>query len=106
MSGEFVDGQSGEPVNKPEEKDGDNNDGFDTDVEGVKANDMVKHGNVEFPCFSVSKQEFFNNMTQNRKKTRFKSGSSVQQYMQKTRYKNPFFIEYEENGKKFRRKVK
>jgi len=109
MSGEFTDGQIEEPINKPEpgpEEKEDNDSGFDTDVDGIKADDIVKHGNTEFPCFAVSKQEFFNNMTDTRKKTRFKSGSTVQQYMQKTKYNKPFFIEYEENGKKFRRKIK
>jgi len=103
--GEFTDDQIGEPINKPETEKADDS-GCPTDVDGVNANDIVKHGNVEFPCFTVSKQEFFSNMKQNRKKTRFKSGSTVQQYMQKTRYKNPFFIEYEEDGKKYRRKIK
>ena len=104
--GEFTDDQIGSPTQTKDEPEKQNTDGFDTDVDGVKSDDTVKHGNVEFPCFTVSKDEFFSNMQHNRKKTRFKSGSTVQQYMQKTKYKNPFFVEYEEHGKKYRRKIK
>ena len=78
-------------------------DGFDTDVDGVKA-----HGErLGLPVFNVERDEFFQNMNYGRKRLRFRSGSAVQQYMQGTRYNRPFWISYkEENGQEFIRKVK
>jgi hypothetical protein len=79
---------------------------FPTDVEGVHCNSVVKHGNIELPCFTVSKSEFFQNMTDGRKRLRFKAGTNVQQYMRNTRYNRPFYIKTTDNGKTYQRKIK
>ena len=91
--------QSQEPVEKPTE--------FNTDVPDVKAKDVVKQGNLEFPVFDCDKNEFFQNMEHGRKRLRFKSGSDVQKYMQNSKYRNPFYVRYtDDNGKVYTRKVK
>jgi len=95
-----------EQVEQPEQPE-ENNDPIKTDVPDVYADSTVKQGNNEFPVFSCSKDEFYNNMTDNRKKLRFKSGSNIQSYMQKTRYKKPFFISYtDDNNKTYKRRIK
>jgi len=78
-----------------------------TDVEGVFANDVVKHGNIEFPVFDCGEDEFYQNMVMGRKRLRFKSGSAASQYMSKTKYNRPFFIRTTDSkGQTFTRKVK
>ena len=78
-------------------------DGFATDVDGVMANGE-REGK---PVFDVDYGEFYQNMEFGRQRLRFKSGSNIQQYMQGTRYKNPFFIRYtDDNGKQYIRRVK
>ena len=78
-------------------------DGFATDVDGVMANGE-REGK---PVFDVEHGEFYQNMEFGRKRLRFKSGSNIQQYMQGTKYKNPFFIRYtDDNGKQYIRRVK
>jgi hypothetical protein len=78
-------------------------DGFDTDVDGVKA-----HGErLGLPVFNVDRDEFYQNMNYGRKRLRFKSGTPVQAYMQGTRYKRPFWIAYKDKGgQEYIRKVK
>ena len=81
--------------------------GFETDVEGVKANSFIQHGSDKFPCFDVPKDSFFQNMKDGRKRIRFKNGTPEQQYMQKSKYQRKFYIKYsDENGKAFVRTVK
>lgn len=103
--GEFTNGESPADIAKkdssPETEYSD--DGFDTDVDGVKANGE----RLGLPVFNVSRDEFYQNMNYGRRRLRFSSGSNVQQYMQGTRYKRPFWISYkEENGQEYIRKVK
>lgn len=81
--------------------------GYDTDVQGVKAPDVVKQGKDQFPCFDVTKEEFYQNMQDGRRRLRFKSGTDVQKYMSSTKYNRPFFVRHtDENGKKYVRKIK
>ena len=81
--------------------------GYDTDVPDLKADDVVRQGKDEFPCFDVEKDEFYQNMQDGRRRLRFKSGSKAQQYMQNTRYNRPFYVRTtDENGKKYVRKIK
>lgn len=81
--------------------------GFQTDVEGVVATSSVKRGKDEFPCFDVSSKEFFQNMNGGRKRIRFKSGTPTQQYMQKSKYSRKFYIKYtDDNGKSLVRSIK
>ena len=81
--------------------------GFSTDVDSVRADGEVAHGNITFPSFNVTKNEFYQNMKHGRKRLRFKTGSSTQQYMSKTRYKRPFYISYTDSkNKTYSRKIK
>jgi hypothetical protein len=83
----------------------DSSDGFETDVEGIKANAVYGNGNL--PVFDVDPEEFYQNSEFGRKRMRFKSGSNVQQYMQKTKYSNPFYIRTtNKDGKQYIKKVK
>lgn len=95
----------GPPVNQKEEEKVDPN-GIPTDVEGVFAQGVVKHGAVEFPVFDCEESEFFSNMTDNRKRTRFKSGSTVAKYMASTKYKRPFYVRTVKDGTVYQRKIK
>lgn len=103
--GAFTDGDSGPPVNKPDEPEKDER-GFATDVEGVFAQGVVKQGTVEFPVFDCEEADFFGNMTDNRKRTRFKSGTPAAQYMAGTKYKIPFYVRTQKDGKVYTRKIK
>ena len=77
--------------------------GFDTDVPDVKA-DGEKLG---IPVFKVDNGEFYQNMAHGRKRLRFKTGSNVQQYMQKTKYQRPFWISHDDDkGQTWTRKIK
>lgn len=98
----------GEVVNKPDTPEEEENQetGFSTDVEGVKAHDVVKQGGNEFPVFDCSGEEFFQNMSTGRKRLRFKSGTAAQQYMSGTKYKKPFFIRTTNDKGTFTRKIK
>jgi len=105
--GELYDKPGDANYAKPEKEEEKNIEkGFPTDVEGISCDSVVKHGNVELPCFSVSKGEFFQNMTDGRRRLRFKSGTNVQKYMQNTKYNRPFYIKTTENGKTYQRKIK
>jgi len=80
------------PTNKPGK--------ISTDVGDVFA-DGEKDG---LPVFDVGKDEFHQNMNYGRKRLRFKSGTSAQSYMAKTRYNKPFWIRDPESN--YIRKVK
>lgn len=80
---------------------------FKTGVTGVFADDQVARGTDKFPVFNVSQKEFNSNLTADRRRMRFSSGSTVQGYMQGTNYTRPFYVQYsdEKSGKTYRRKV-
>jgi len=105
---EFIDNETELTDSYKEEQEQSKQTEIPTDVKEVFADDVVKVGNNEFPVFNCSKDEFFNNMVNNRKRLRFKSGSKVQQYMRGTKYKNrDFYISYtDDSGKTYRRKIK
>jgi len=105
---EFIDNETELTDTYKEEQEQNKPTEIPTDVKDVCADDIVKMGSNEFPVFNCSKDEFFNNMNNNRKRLRFKTGSKVQQYMQGTRYKNrDFYISYtDDNGKTYRRRIK
>jgi len=103
--GVFTGDDNGPPVNQPDEVKQDER-GIPTDVDGVYAQSVVKHGSTEFPVFDVEESDFFSNMTDNRKRTRFKSGSAAQQYMAKTKYSIPFYVRTQKDGKMYTRKIK
>jgi hypothetical protein len=79
-----------------------NNGEVETDVDGVIANGE-KDG---LPIFDVDKNEFYQNMNYGRKRLRFKNGSNVQNYMNQTKYKRPFWIRHGEGKNTFIRKIK
>ncbi len=108
---EFLSNEVGDAINQPpEEKEVQPTEEptkFETDVKDVFADDVVKQGHNEFPVFKCTKNDFYGNMTDNRKRLRFQSGSSAQQYMQQTKYKNAFYVSYtDSDNKTYRRKVK
>lgn len=81
--------------------------GFDTDVSDVRADDLIKQGKDEFPCFDVDDNEFYQNMQSGRRRLRFKSGSAAQKYMKGTKYNRPFYIRTKDaKGKHLVRKIK
>lgn len=80
--------------------------GFETDVEGVKAADVIKQGTNEFPVFDCTEDEFYQNMQHGRKRLRFKSGSAASQYMAGTKYKRPFYIRTTTDKGTYTRKIK
>lgn len=83
------------------------NESISTDVESVTSDATYKKGFSDFPIFDVTEQEFNANMEVHRQRCRFKSPKVVE-YMQKTRYKNPFYIRFTEeaSGKQYIRKIK
>jgi len=104
----------GEAINKPEEEietsadtDKDETSGFPTDVPDLKADDFVQQGTEKYPVFKVDYNEFYQNMSHGRKRLRFKSGSTAQQYMAKTQYNRPFFVQFTDtDGKTYNRRIK
>ncbi|MFW6129961.1 MAG: hypothetical protein ACOC56_02180 [Atribacterota bacterium] len=81
--------------------------GFETDVDGVKADGFVQKGTEKFPRFDVDRNTFYSNSHDERRRMRFKSGSSVQQYMQGTKYRRPFYISFkDDNGRRYTKKIK
>lgn len=105
--GAFTDGDSPEKIIKRDEEDSikqteEGGEGFETDVDGVKAN-ALKDG---IPVFDVDTRDFYQNMNFGRKRIRFANGSPAGEYMRKTRYSNPFYIRTNDNGKVYFRKVK
>ncbi|MFW6015001.1 MAG: hypothetical protein ACOCRK_01030 [bacterium] len=82
--------------------------GYQTDVEGIKADDVVKYGKEEYPLFKVTPEEFFNNQKADRRKMRFKNGSKVGEYMRKTRNgARPFYIKTQtKSGDEYVRKIR
>lgn len=73
---------------------------IETDVPDCFA-DGEKEGH---PVFDVTPKEFYNNMKVDRKRLRFKSGTSAQKYHKHTKYRRPFFIRNTDDG--YLRKVK
>jgi hypothetical protein len=92
--GEFMDGDSPDQIASLDRAEKYPESGFDTGVADCTA-DGEKSG---VPIFKVTKGEFFQN----------KSGGPVQTYQQGTRYKNPFYISYKEEGtgKEYLRKIR
>jgi hypothetical protein len=82
-------------------------DNFNTDVDGVKADAGYREEKgVKVPVFKVTKDEFFQNSYDGRRRMRFSTDSAVSQYMRGTRYRNPFFITTEIDGKSYTKKIK
>jgi hypothetical protein len=65
-----------------------------TDVSDVFA-DGEKGG---LPVFDVEPDTFFANMKQDRRRMRFKSGTTVQKYMKNTKYRRPFWVRNSKDG--------
>ena len=86
-------------VEKQSEKISDKCD-YDTGVNGIKSNG-IKNG---LPVFRVSDKEFFDNMKSDRRRSRFKSGSNVSNFMKSTKYGKSFYIQNSDS--KFLRKIK
>lgn len=81
--------------------------GYETDVAGVRSDDVVRQGKDEFPCFDVDSGEFYQNMQDGRRRLRFKADTAAQKYMSQTKYNRSFYIRTTDNdGKKYVRKVK
>ncbi len=110
--GVFTD-DGGPAINQPEEETVEVETGqeeptrFDTDVEGVTSDGQISQGTNQIPVFKVDHGSFYQNMKQGRRRLRFKTGTNAQQYMSKTQYKSPFYIEYtDDKGKTYTRKIK
>lgn len=74
-----------------------------TDVDGIFADFEKKEGNMSFPGFDVNEYEFYQNMKDGRRRLRFRNGSRVQKYMQRTKYpRNPFFIRCQDKIRRVR----
>ena len=107
--GEFTAGDTPQDATKT---DGDNevetkDDGFQTDVDGVKSQTSVKRGTDEFPCFDVSSKEFFQNMQGGRRRIRFSRDTPQSKYFQGSKYNRKFFIKYtDDSGKALVRSIK
>jgi hypothetical protein len=83
----------------------DNDDGFDTDVEGVRAN--AQYGPHNLPVFDVEPETFYQNSEFGRKRMRFPTDSGPQKYMQGSRYSRPFYIRTtNKDGKQYIKRVK
>lgn len=80
----------------------------ETDVPEVYADDVIQKGNEQYYVFDVSQSEFYSNMSDDRKKLRFKNGSKVMQYKNKTKNSlRPFYIRCQnKNGQSFTRKIR
>lgn len=94
--------------NKAKFGSGENEEGYPTDVEGVKADDVIKQGTEEYPVFKVSSQEFFSNQKADRKKIRFNKDSKAGEYMRKTRNgARPFYLKTQSaDGTEYVRKIR
>lgn len=81
---------------------------YQTDVPDIEADDVIKKGMEEYPVFDVTPQEFFSNMSADRKKIRFKNGSKVTTYKNKTKNTGrPFYIKTTaSDGKTYTRKIR
>ena len=62
------------------------------DIEGLSADGINQRDNL--PIFNVDKDEFYQNMSHGRRRIRFKSDSSAQQFMKKSRYNKSFYIKH------------
>lgn len=83
-------------------------DGYPTDVEGIKADGKVTYGKEEFPKFKVTPKEFFSNMKADRRRIRFAKDSKAGEYMRKTKNQaRPFYLETTTaDGKSYVKKVR
>ena len=113
MSGEFTKDSTpmdhaSQDINTNKAGTGNAPEGFETDVEGIYADDKVQYGQEEYPVFDISQEEFFSNLTSDRKKLRFKNGSKVMQYKNKTKNSlRPFYIRTtDQNGQSYTRKLR
>jgi hypothetical protein len=80
---------------------------YATDVADVKCDDQVRVGTDKFPCFDVTRDEFYQNMQDGRRRLRFERGSNCQKYMAGTKYNRAFFVRHtDERGKTYVRKIK
>jgi hypothetical protein len=96
-------GNSPEPKEEPIEIP---NGKVETGIKGVYADGHVEAaGGMKHPVFKVDKDDFYNNLTADRKKMRF-SNPDVKSYMQNTKYKQPFYIDFQDGKKTLRRRVK
>ena len=81
--------------------------GYETDVQDLRSDDVVRVGKDNFPCFDVDQGEFYQNMQDGRRRLRFKSGTGAQKYMSQTKYSRAFYIRHTDDaGKKFVRRIK
>lgn len=81
------------------------NESIETDVPGLFSDSIYRKGTESFPCFDVSKNKFFGNMEQFRK--RISLDGKAAEYLRATRYSKPFYIRYtDENNKVYVRKIK
>lgn len=81
------------------------NEQYETDVPGLFSDSTYKKGTENFPCFNVSKDKFFGNMEQFRK--RISLDGKAADYLRATRYNKPFYIRFtDENNKVYVRKIK
>lgn len=74
--------------------DGGQTSGWDTGIEGIKANGE-KGG---LPVFDVTPEEFYRNMKLDRRKLVFNRGTPAQQYHARTNYKQHFYIRNKADG--------
>jgi len=82
------------------------NEPMKTSVDTLEADGYYAKGIDKTPIFDVEKSDFYNNMTADRQRIRFKSGSKAQRYAQETK-NNQFFIRYtDDNKRQYIRKVK
>jgi hypothetical protein len=90
MSGEFTTGETHNSINNIEARgtQGENPGKVETDLPGVFA-DAEKNG---MPVFDVDKETFNNNMRQERRRLRFKTGTAAAQYHQGSKYNRPFWL--------------
>jgi hypothetical protein len=75
-----------------------------TGIEGLEADDKYKGT----PVFDVSNEDFFKNLRADRKRVRFTSSDKPKNFMQGTKYNQPFYIRYTDknSGKPYLSKVK
>ncbi len=101
--GEFTSGVTHDQENLVATQNPDVVDRVETEVSGVFADG--KKG--EFPIFNVSKDEFYANMRNDRKRLRF-STEHAANYLRGSKYNKPFYIAYknDDTGEHYLRKVK
>lgn len=81
------------------------NEQVETDVEGLKSDGVYRKGFQDFPIFNVTEDEFTRNMESHRQRCRFTS-EKVKRFCRESRYKNPFYIKANINGRDYIRRIK